>query len=459
MLALNGAAEPRRGSFACTLRELVECFYEELRALAGPQAREEREGLRNEIVEQLEQAVRKFHEHRRIEVLEAFFILATPKNACLRKILNDNHGDIYQAITAPLLTNSHGGILRLAMALLEDTFPLPPADEIVTNREDPRFVGLLLSTVGTRRWLAVRNTLRNVQSVVWAKPQHPLLGQLDGDQQAAAVSVLAATSMPRKELFTVLEYLVVAGLPEGRSAAAKALAAYREPEIDTLFAAWLNHEDPAVRAVAVGQVRPRRGDEAVPLLVSMLGEREPQVLAAIREALPEFALARFLVRLKDMPPPVRNSVGRLVAKLADDPAGKLDEDLKSHLSHVRVRAARAVAAMGLAGELLGTLHAMCDEDPDKFVRAACAEALLQHSVAGAGEPPADAAAVEAGEETLLRAAETDLSGEERGENHGADSDEGADAAAAEEQPATAVAVVELPEEFPGDLEDAEEEYY
>ena len=183
--------------------------------------------------------------------------------------------------------------------------------------------------------------------------------------------------MPRPDLFAVLEYLVVAGQPEGRVAAAQALAGYREPEADALFAAWLSHEDPEVRAVAVGQVRPRRGAEAVGLLIGMLDQRDPPVLAAIREALPEFSLPRFLVRLKDMPPAARSGVGRLVAKLADDPVGYLRKDLENDVSHVRVRAAQAVGAMGLASEVQEQLIVMAAEDPDKFVRAACAEALAQ----------------------------------------------------------------------------------
>jgi hypothetical protein len=434
---VNNVAEPRRGLFARTLLELADCFYAELRTLRSPQAREDREGLRCEIVEQLEQAVRKFHEHRRTEVVEAFFILATPKNACLRQILSDNRGKICQAIAAPLLSSSRGGILRLALALLEDPWPLPPADEIVSRREDLRFVELLLSSVGTRRWPAVRSTLRNVQSIVWAKPKHPLFTQLNGAQQTAAVSVMAAASMPREELFAVLEYLVVSGHPEGRVTAAQTLAAYREPEADALFAAWLTHEDPEVRAVAVGQVRPRRGDETVPLLIGMLDRREPRVLAAIREALPEFSFSRFLVRLKDMPPAVRSEVGRLVAKLAEDPAGELRKDLESDLSHVRVRAAQAVAAMGLAGQLEDALIAMLDEDPDKFVRAACAEALAQCS--GAAARGALSAALADPDGTLPHAGEPRPSGMEP----------------VEEQ--NAVAVAELPEDAPGALEDAVEE--
>lgn len=421
---VNNAAEECRGSFAQTLLELAECFYEELRTLRNAQAREDREGQRCEIVEQLEQAVRKFHEHRRVEVVEAFFILATPKNACLRQVLGDTRSELCQAIAAPLVRSPRGGILRLAMALLEDPWPLPPADEIVSQREDLRFVELLLAAARTRRWPAIRNTLHNVQAVVWAKPRHPLFAQLDGAQQSAAVSVLTATSMPRESLFAVLDYLVVAGQPEGRTAAAKAMATYHEPEADALFSAWLSHEDPAVRAIAVGQVRPRRGDEALPLLIGMLDQREPQVLAALREALPEFSFQRFLVRLKDMPPAARGEVGRLVVKLAEDPVGDLRKELLSDLSHVRVRAAQAVAAMGLADKLEDALLVMLDEDPDKFVRTACAEALSGCASAAAHQAVAAVPAEPDG--TLPLAAE---------------------------EPDTAVAVAELPE---GPLDEGED---
>ena len=99
---------------------MAESFYAELSGADDHPRRRQRDSLRDRITSCLEDAVRKFHRHRRAEVVEALLLVARPNNATLRQLLQRPKEGSHGPIVDLLRSSSRGGVMRLLLGLLED---------------------------------------------------------------------------------------------------------------------------------------------------------------------------------------------------------------------------------------------------------------------------------------------------------------------------------------------------
>jgi HEAT repeat protein len=359
---------------ARTALELTEFFYAELSGVDGQPKRKQRDNLRDRITSCLEYAIRKFHRHKRAEVVEAWLLLAKPKNATLRQLLQrpneSSHGPILDALSE----SPRGGVIRLLLGFLEDPQMPRVVSKAICNRCDTRFIEHLLRTISTTPSKTLARTLSRFKSIAWAKPDRRLFHKLDDAAQAAAVQLMVLSSIDRQKALEVIIYLLRNGKPEGRRAAAKALEQFDGPEVSALVVEALHDEDPQVRASLLVQLRPRLIPEAFSLLVRMVDSPEEEVKRALRQAMPEFTLGQFLANLDAMDEELRPTAGHLVRRIDADIVAKLAAELEGLSPVGRRRAVVAASTMGLARELEETLIGLLS-DEDHMVRAAAAETL------------------------------------------------------------------------------------
>ena len=361
-------------SLARTALELTELFYAELSGGDDQPKRKRRENLRDRITSCLEHAVRKFHRHKQAEVVEALLLVAKPKNATLRQLLQrpneSSHGPILDALSK----SSRGGVIRLLLGFLEDPQMPRVVSKVICNRCDTRFVEHLLRTIGTTPSKTVARTLSRFKSIAWAKPDSRLFDRLDDAAQTAAVQLMLLSSIDRQKAQEVIAYLLREGKPGGRRAAAKALEQFDGPEASALVVEALDDPDPQVRASLLVQLRPRGIPAAFSLLVRMVDSPEEEVKRALRQAMPEFTLGQFLANLDAMDEELRPTAGHLVRKIDADIVAHLAAELEGLSPVGRRRAVVAASAMGLGRDLEETLIGLLS-DEDHMVRAAAAEAL------------------------------------------------------------------------------------
>jgi HEAT repeat protein len=360
---------------ARTALELTELFYAELSGAEDQLKRKPRDSLRDRITSCLEDAVRKFHRHEQAEVVEAFLLVAKPKNATLRQLLQRpderSHGPILEALSS----SPRGGVIRLLLGFLEDPQMPRVVSKVICSRCDTKFVEHLLRTVGTTPSKTVAGTLSRFESIAWAKPPDGrLFDELDDSAQAVAVQLLLLSSMDRQRVLETIEYLLWQGKPGGRRAAAKALEQFDAPEVSALVVEALDDPDPQVRASLLVQLRRRQIPQAFSLLVGMVDSPEDEVKRALRQAMPEFTLDQFLANLDAMDEELRPTAGHLVRKIDPDILGHLTAELESLSPVSRRRAVVAASVMGLVPELEEVVIGLLS-DEDHVVRAAAAEAL------------------------------------------------------------------------------------
>ncbi|MHC4177976.1 MAG: HEAT repeat domain-containing protein [Planctomycetota bacterium] len=359
---------------AKTALKLTESFYAELSGADDQPKRKQRDNLRDRITSCLEDAVRKFHRHKRTEVVEALLLVAKPKNATLRQLLQRAQESSHQPIIEQLGNSSQGGVIRLLLGFLEDPQMPRVINKVLFGRCDVKFIEHLLWTVGPKPSKTVAKTLSRVDSIAWAEPGSQLLDQLDDKAQEAAVALMLASSIDRQNMLEVIKHLLLKGKPEGRRAAAKALEQFEGPEISALVVKALEDEDAQVRAALLVQLRPRNIPDAYSLLIRMIDSPEEEVKQALRKAMPEFTLRQFLANIDEMEEQLRPTAGHLVRRIDSDIATSLAAEMESPSPVARRRAVLAASAMGLAQELEETVIKLLS-DEDHRVRAAVAQTL------------------------------------------------------------------------------------
>jgi len=398
---------PHQPMLAEAVFKLVESFYAELSGDDCDRKRRDMSGLRDRITLDLEDAVRKFHRHRQPEAVEALLLLAKQKNVTLRDMLSRPDEASYDSIVELLRSSEQGGVMRLLLGLLEDPkAPLAVAD-VIGSRTDAKFVSHLAKTVGPKPPRSIAESLQRIRSILWADASHPVFKELDDEAQQGAIQILLHSSMDERSIAPVLSYLAKHGKPRGREAALRALAGNKQPHINKLFVEALGDEDPGVRAAAIVQLRPRQVSGSLSLLIAMVDDDHDEVLAALREAMPEFSFQQFLANFDDMPEELRPVSGHLVMKIDTNCPAKLEHEMKRPSPVGRRRAILAALSMGLVHALEKRIIELL-QDEDHIVRVAAAKALADCKSAPSWEALRDAmldrsyVVQEAAEESLQR---------------------------------------------------------
>jgi len=357
---------------AGTVLELTKTFYKELSA--AQTSLKDLKTLRSRLTEVLQASASAYSRHGRKELLEAFLMVAKPQDAVLRRILHDRRESAHEPVVSILTQSMEGGVIRLLLGFLE--YPQAPqvALEVVGQRTDARFVQYWAQQAGYCPPEVWKETLGRIRKIAWAEPGHPLWTQLDGQTQAGCIGLLLASRIDRLRVFQILEYLLQHGKPEGRRAAAAALAHFPGAKADALVLRLLQDSDPHVQAEAIRQVRGRNIPDALSLLIRLVESDQASVREALQEALPEFTCKKFLRTFDHLPDDLRQTAGYLVRKIDFDAPAILLAEMQSLSPVRRRRAVEAASAMGAVPELESNIVLLL-QDEDHRVRIAAARAL------------------------------------------------------------------------------------
>ncbi len=373
LAAAENQASPEGVLAGQTVLQLTDAFYAELSS-AGEPKRRDIEGTRARISDALQAAASAFAKHQCRAVVEAFLTVVKHQDAGLRRMLRTPAESVHAPIVEVLSSSTRGGVLRLLLRFLEDPQSPQVALDVVGRRADARFVQVLLEAVGFPASRGMTETLTRVRSIAWAQPSHPVFAELDGKAQRGAVGMLCASAVDRSAALATLGYLLAEGKPEGRRAAAVALAGFHGPEANALVLRGLNDPDPEVRASLIEQLRPRKVPGVLSILIRLVDNPHDVVRAALHKALPEFTFKKFLANFDDMPEDLRATAGYLVRKIDLDAVPQLVAEMECLSPVRRRRAVSAATAMGVVGEMEPAVIKLLG-DNDHMVRIAAAKAL------------------------------------------------------------------------------------
>jgi HEAT repeat protein len=378
MPALINAAEeesnPNRRLVSETLLKLSELLYDELAAPRDYRNRRDPQLVRQHVLASLEQSVLRFSMHRVDEVIEAFLLLVHRDNTTLREILADPLNPGYRPIVEVLTQSHRPGIIRLLLSFLDDARAPSAAITILARRGDERFVESLTRKIGSEPSPAVAANLRRIDSLAWLQSEPVLLEKLDAAAQVGAVQLAVRSSMSRRAVFKMIEFLMTMGTDGGRRAASLALAQFNGAEANALALRGLADRDPQVQANVLVQLRQRGIPGALARLVEMLDSPHDIVRRAVRETLSEFNFKRFLSAFEMLDDEVRRSTGAMVKRIDLDAIPNLRQELSAKSRTRRLRGIAAATAMNAVPDLeVDLIQRLTDED--HLVRAEVARAL------------------------------------------------------------------------------------
>lgn len=372
-----------------TILKLSESFYAELSGVAEGPKHKQQDILRERITACLEDAVRRFHRHEQMEVMEAFLLIVKPKNSTLLQLLQGTDNAAHQAAINVLSNSPRGGVIRLLLAFLEEPQIPRPLANVICYRSDAKFVDCLGRSVGTRPSKTMAAVLGRFALLVWAQPGHEVFDHLSEPAEEGVVNALMASAIHPSDVLPVIGHILLEGQPAGRRAAAVALAEFDDREAASYVLRAVNDEDPQVRARVIVQLRQRGIPGALSLLMRMADSPEKEVKRALRKAMPEFTFQQFLENYEQIPEQSLAIAGHLVRNLDPDVAQKVLAEMKV-LSPVRRRRAVTVAGtMGLVPRLEEDIVKLLTDD-DHMVRVAAAQTLAEGKSAPAWEALRDA---------------------------------------------------------------------
>lgn len=373
---LEDESSPHRGQAAELLLKLVDLLSEEISGSQGPAGRRDPELLARNVVNSLELSVARFAKHGRKEVVVAFLRLVSRDNPTLREILGDPHHVVYLVVVDVLAHYDHPAVTGLLFSFLDDPNAPSGALSVIAKRGELPFVQQVLQRIGFAPSILVAQNLKRIKSIPWLDGDSPLLGQLAGSEQHAAVRLAMLSGIPRQQAYSTIEHLLLHGKPAGRRAAAEALADFNGAEANALALKGLEDDDPEVQANILAQLRHRGIPSALPRLVEMIDSPHRMVREAAQESLAEFSFKRYLGAFDMLEEEVRHSTGLLVKKIDPQTIAQLGLEFRSPSRGKRLRALAVAETMDVLAEVERLVIEMLS-DADHIVRVRAASALGQ----------------------------------------------------------------------------------
>lgn len=397
----NPRAEPTaRGAL-----RLCELLYEEVSAPRDYKVRRDPQRTRQHVLLALDEAFRRFDQHKRPEILEAFLMLTRPDHPSLKRVLQNPHDKAYVKIINMLSQSTRPGIQELLLSFLDEPQPPSAIPSIIGRRRDVPFVRRLFARFSEKPTKTMKLNARRIENFAWLTDELKILRAVSDEEQSGAVQLVMSAGISRLNAFEVVKVLIENGGPLARREASAQLKEFHGADANRLVVVCLADEDPEVRANVVGQLRERGIPGAMQRLLKLIQSSEVCIQEAARSALSEFSFDRLLTSFELLTEEVAQTTGRLV-KLVDLKAiEKLTEELDSPSRTRRLRGISVAIAMGAVPDVEPVLVGMLG-DEDHVIRAAVARAMVQSTSSSASQAVRDLlldrspSVREAAEETL-----------------------------------------------------------
>ncbi len=330
--------------------------------------------IRRRVLESLEKSVSRFRKHQRSELIEAFVVLGGSSSGLLRSIIEDSTHACHLAVVDALSTSNSTAVVELLLGFLQSDQASLASLKIISKRADKVFLHHLLRFVGNDPPAKMKVNLARIRGFAWLSADGWNVEQLDEADQERYAALVSTSGLKPKQQLTLLEYLLKKGQPAGRAAACRALASVQGDVPGEVFLEALDDTDPRVQAAATRQLRDRRVNGAMGLLLKLIDSPHEEVRDAARESLDKFSMENYLSQFDALNDDTRRSNGKLVAKVDKDFDSKLAKELASPSRKVFLR---AIEIAELTNHVMPMADALIErlQDDDHLVRAAAAETL------------------------------------------------------------------------------------
>ncbi len=367
--------EPSQSSpLAATLIQLANLLQRELSGESRDRTSRDPFFVRRHLLISLQQSLKRYGEHERTEILDAYLLLVSHDNSMLQEILQEPWHVLHEPMIEILEASTAPGILSLLLSVLKDTRAPASLLRVIAQRTDHIFLTYLLSNLEPVVSLRAIKNAKQWTEVAWLQTDRDALLDCEGPAQAAAIQLAMASQIGRAEVFDLVSFLLHRGKPAGRRASCEALANFRAPETDELVLQALEDFDPGVQAAAARQLRQRDIPNALERLISLLDTPTEEVRNAARSSLAEFNFTRYQASFESFPNETRQRLGPIVKKVDPTSIDRLAAQLQSPSLSIKLKGLEMTVAMQASADVTEHLLRLLEND-DIALRSEAAAAL------------------------------------------------------------------------------------
>jgi len=258
-------------------------------------------------------------------------------------------------------------IMKLLLSYLDDPYAPLPALHALGRRRDISWLRQLCRRIGDDPATAVKINLKRIENIPWVKAHRFLLDALQENEQPGAVRLVTLSGLPRLEALEGLAQILKTGLPQGRRAAAEAMAEFRGVEANSVAQQAMQDADPVVRAHLALQIRTRGTPGAMNTLITMLDSEHEVERQAAHKALEEFTFASYLASFDYLDEETKQRTGLLVRRIDQNTISLLREEMQATSRTRRRRGLEMAMQMVLVTELQDAI-AVLAQDEDQYIR-------------------------------------------------------------------------------------------
>jgi|GEM_PF-494466 len=372
--AMNDRANPFNERAAITLIEISELLHDVLHSPRDYRDRRDPNQLRQYVLPSLEHCVTRGDGVCRMEISEAFLLLAGRDNAALKHVLVTSTDRHHQPFIDLFTTSSRPGLTRLLLSYLEDSSAPLAALQVIGRRTDITFIRQLFRRIGNEPSKIIRANLKRITKCVWLEKGLALLEAVNESEQAGAANFAVHSGIDRGLALEVVAFLFRRGGPAARRSAVGLLVDFASPFADELCLLASNDNDPYVRALSAPQLRNRGLAGGIQRLLEMVGSENEIEREAARTTLDDFRFDHLVDVFDGLTPEMQKQTGLLVKRIDPQALTKLSRELSSEHRQQKQRGLQLVVALDAIGELHHDVTALL-HDPDEYLRAEAVRVL------------------------------------------------------------------------------------
>lgn len=362
---------------ARVMLELAECFYNELAAATSPLERRNMDRRREWFAVQLEDPVRRYPIHRRIEAIKAFLLVTKKNFPFLLTVLADVHSQVCKTIIELMQNNEESGYYRLLLGFVDDSGAPPIIDLVLTSKEDPKFVRNLLKMIGNNPNQTMKDALKRFKQFHWIRSDNEAIPELIAGEEPAFVQLVANANLTRETTLPMFRLVFALPSTEGRRLAVKAIRAFSGDDVNRILLVAGDDPDPVVCSEVLRIMKARRLREFDQLVMRNYANSSEMVRKTIYDLVPEFRIENFFKKIDQVSDDTAQSLGRIIRNIDPDARKRINTEIASVVPIRRRIAIDAMRFMKLAPEYEETLIDIFENDDEIEVRIAACMALSQ----------------------------------------------------------------------------------
>ena len=366
------SSHPGADMMASTALELAQAMHKQIMQYRRSPSGRDPSFARRWALAALAKAVDRFHEHHRIELLEAFLLITTPGNHTLSQLLVKGGHPAHEAFVTLLRDSPSLGAIELLAKLFEDVQTPTPLLEIMAERTDDHFRGIFLQSFRYPVNNRVKENIQRLKRIPLLESPDESWFDLPAEAQAVAVEMVTASRLSRRTKLRIYDAVLQAGASLARMACCTAIGRIELPEARARLERLLKDDDPQVMAAAGRSLRRHGSQNAVAQLASLLEHGDDEVREAAKAGLSDFTFMRYVAQFDEMDSSTRRELGPIVRETDESATDQLKREIGAASLTRKLRGMQMAAAMGSVDDILSTVIKQT-EHQDAAVRA---EAVL-----------------------------------------------------------------------------------